>query len=196
MPPGVFAHHTCLMLSHPHLHTPYLHQIMPPGVFTNHMCLMLSHPHLHISYLHHIMPHGVFTNHTCLMLSHPHLHTPSLHHIMPPQCPHVPHMHHIMPPTLSHILPASHHAVPLSSDPCLHSPAHCSVHTVHHWQTRLLQMARKSRLSSKRTGTGNRQSVSWTQVVPKIQHIIDLTVNLPAIIFHSSYQNIWTAMSV
>ena len=89
---------------------------------------------------------------------------------------HTPYMHHIMPPTSSHISPASHHAVPPSSGPYLHLSAHCSVYTVHHWQTRFLRTARKSRLSSKWTGTGNHQSASWIQVVPKIQHTINMTV--------------------
>jgi len=97
-----------------------------------------------------------------------------------------PYTHHVMPPTSSHISPASHHSVPTSSGPCLHLSAHCSAYTVHRWQTRLLRTARKSRPSSKWTGTGNLQSASWIRVVPEIQHTINMTYLLTST-FHSSY---------
>jgi len=182
---------------------PCLHHIKPPTYSHTFPAPCHATWYLHLPYMHHVIPP---TSSHILPVWHPLSSGPCLHRIKPPTYSHtfpapfhatwylhLPYMHHVIPPTSSHILPAWH---PLSSGPCLHSPAHCSVHIAHHWQTRFLRTARKSRLCSRWTGTGNLQSLSWTLVAPKIQHTFNLTVTFQPLHFTVPTQNIWSAMSV
>jgi hypothetical protein len=110
----IFTHLSCTILCHlVSSHTPYV-RVKPP---TSSHILPASHQAAPL-------PSG-----PCLHCIKP----PTSSHTFPAPCyatwcHHVLYMHHVMLPTSSHILPASH---PLSSGPCLHSPAHCSVHIVY-----------------------------------------------------------------